>query len=64
LLQIEYSNAFKKDAKLMQRRGKDMNKFKIITELLTNKESLPQKHRDHILIGNYAQHRECHIESD
>jgi len=48
----------------MHKRGKDMDKFKAITKLLMNKESLPQKHRDHILIGNYILHRECHIESD
>jgi len=64
LLQVEYSNAFKKDIKRIQRRGKDIKKFKKITDLLINKKSLPQKYRDHILIGNYNKHRECHIEPD
>jgi mRNA interferase YafQ len=48
----------------MQRRGKDIGKFKTITNLLVNKNPLSQKHKDHSLIGNYANHRECHIEPD
>ena len=64
LFQIKYSNTFKKDIKLMQRRGKEMHKFKIVIDLLASGESLPQKYRDHALIGNYIEHRECHIEPD
>ena len=64
MLQIEYSNAFKKDLKLMQKRGKDISKFKAVADLLVNKQPLPQKCRDHSLLGNYIYHRECHIESD
>ena len=48
----------------MQRRGKEMHKFKIVIDLLASGESLPQKYRDHALIGNYIEHRECHIEPD
>ena len=32
--------------------------------LLQKGELLPTKYRDHILIGNYADRRECHIEPD
>lgn len=48
----------------MQRRGKKIDKFKTIANLLVNKKPLPQKHKDHSLIGNYTHHRECHIEPD
>jgi addiction module toxin, RelE/StbE family len=41
-----------------------MRKFKEITDMLINRKSLPQKNRDHALIGNYIKHRECHIEPD
>jgi len=64
LLQVEYSNAFKKDIKRIQKRGKDIKKFKKITDLLSNKKPLPQKCRDHVLTGNYHKHKECHIEPD
>ena len=31
---------------------------------LLNQEKLPLKNRDHLLTGNYANRRECHIEPD
>jgi mRNA interferase YafQ len=64
VLKIEYSNTFKKNVKLMQKRGKDMNKLKTVTELLVNGSGLPQKYRDHSLVGKYINHKECHIEPD
>jgi mRNA interferase YafQ len=64
VLKIEYSNTFKKNVKLMQKRGKDMNKLKTVTELLVNGKALPQKYRDHSLVGRYINHKECHIEPD
>jgi mRNA interferase YafQ len=50
--------------RLMLRRGKDMRKFKALTNLLVNKKPLPPKHREHVLIGRYINHRECHIDPD
>lgn len=35
-----------------------------IAELLAMGEPLPEKHRDHELSGDWAGHRECHIETD
>lgn len=32
--------------------------------MLINEEQLPQRFRDHKLIGNYKDRRECHIEPD
>jgi mRNA interferase YafQ len=32
--------------------------------VLIHEESIPLKHRDHALVGNYEGTRECHIESD
>jgi mRNA interferase YafQ len=64
LLEIKYSNLFKKDIKRNQKRGKNFDKFKDILEYLIANKPLPIKHRDHPLIGNYHKHRECHIEPD
>ena len=64
MLDIKYSNAFKKEFKLICKRGKDVNKFKTVSDLLVAKKPLPPKYRDHQLIGDYVNHRECHIESD
>lgn len=32
--------------------------------ILVSGEALDKKHRDHELVGNYANRRECHIEPD
>ncbi len=55
---------FDKDLKKCQNRGKDLLKIKFIMEMLINGEKLPLKNRDHNLVGNYANRRECHIEPD
>jgi mRNA interferase YafQ len=55
---------FKRDIKLAEKRGKKMSKLKDIMAKLAMEEFLEEKHRDHKLSGNYANHRECHIEPD
>lgn len=35
-----------------------------VIKKLSNGESLPQKNKDHSLVGNYAGCRECHITPD
>lgn len=54
----------KRDAKLMQKRGKDMNKLVEVLKLLASGKSLPEKFRDHQLTGSLKDFRECHIEPD
>jgi mRNA interferase YafQ len=48
----------------MERRGKDTLKLKRIITLLIEDKALPEKLRDHSLIGNYSGSRDCHIEPD
>ncbi|MCK9230160.1 MAG: type II toxin-antitoxin system YafQ family toxin [Syntrophales bacterium] len=48
----------------MKRRGKNLEKLKIIIRSLVAEEPLDDIHRDHRLIGNWKGRRECHIESD
>ncbi|HEY0087249.1 MAG TPA: type II toxin-antitoxin system YafQ family toxin [Candidatus Lokiarchaeia archaeon] len=60
-----YTNQFKKDVKKIKKSGKsDIQKLTDITEKLINEKKLEPKHKDHILTGNYKNHRECHIEPD
>ncbi len=59
-----YTRQFEKDLKRCQRRGKNLEKFKILVRSLLSGEALDPIHRDHKLIGNYAGRRDCHIESD
>ncbi|HMK44222.1 MAG TPA: type II toxin-antitoxin system YafQ family toxin [Dissulfurispiraceae bacterium] len=59
-----HTGQFKKDVKRMLVRGKNGTALGRILTLLADGKKLDQKHRDHALIGNYANHRECHIEPD
>jgi mRNA interferase YafQ len=59
-----YTRQFEKDVKLMARRGKNLNKLKILIRSLVEEEPLDPIHRDHKLIGNWQGRRECHVESD
>ena len=62
--EIKYTTKFKKDVKLIVKRGKDLNKLGYIVEKLAIKEVLEEKFRDHELTGLYKGFRECHIEPD
>jgi mRNA interferase YafQ len=59
-----YTKQFERDIKRSQRRGKNLEKFKIIARALLAGEPLDAIHRDHRLVGDYAARRECHLESD
>ena len=64
MLTIVRKSRFKKDFKKLQSSGKDLQKLLYVIRALANKEELPGRNRDHALIGNYADHRECHITPD
>ena len=64
MLNVVYSTQFKKDYKLCQKRGYDMQKIIAIMLDLENEVELPPKNNNHKLIGNYKGYLECHIESD
>jgi mRNA interferase YafQ len=61
---IRRDTQFKKDVKLLLKRGKDMNKLKEIIDLLFQSQELPARTRDHQLKGTLKDCRECHIEGD
>jgi mRNA interferase YafQ len=58
------SARFKKDYKLMKRRGKDMSKIVRLMKMLADEKPLEPRRRDHNLVGPYAGCRECHVEPD
>ncbi len=64
MLKIRYTRKFKKDYKSIIKRGYDIKLFEEVLEILVKKNPLPLKYLDHPLIGDYAEHRECHITPD
>jgi mRNA interferase YafQ len=55
---------FKRDARLAEKRGRQISKLKIIMTKLAEEEALDPKYKDHKLGGDYKNHRECHVEPD
>jgi len=59
-----YTRQFAKDVKRAQKRGKNLEKLKLIIRTLIEGERPDPIHRDHRLVGVHVGRRECHIESD
>ena len=55
---------FKKDLKVVIKRGYDVRLLDCIVTKLSNGETLAPKHKDHSLNGDYIGKRECHITPD
>ncbi|MBD5505732.1 MAG: type II toxin-antitoxin system YafQ family toxin [Lachnospiraceae bacterium] len=64
MLKIRYHTSFRKDYKRIVKRGYDVKLLEDIINKLANGETLPEKNRDHNLIGEYSGCRECHITPD
>ena len=58
------SSKFKKDFKVIVKRGYDISLFEEVLNLLREEKPLPEKYSDHALKGDYIGHRECHITPD
>lgn len=64
MLNIKPTTQFKKDLKRMYKRGYSIALLTEVIEQLARGEMLPEKNRDHALVGNYSNCRECHITPD
>lgn len=62
MYQIFRTSAFKKDYKKLS--PQDQEEVKKIIIRLANNEVLDLKYKDHKLIGNYKDCKECHIKPD
>ena len=64
MLNVRYSSAFKKDFKACVKRGYKMPLLQAAIDTLRIPADLPEKNKDHQLIGGFSGCRECHIEPD
>ena len=64
MLKVVLTNKFQRDLKLAQKRGYNLNALSEVVDKLSKQEPLQAKNRDHLLSGNYADYRECHIAPD
>jgi len=63
-MNVRWRSRFKKDYKLMIKQGKNISELDYAIEELSVPNVLPESYRDHSLVGDYAEYRECHIEPD
>ena len=61
---ISVTAQFRRDYKLMKKRGLNMAALAQVVTMLANGEALPEKNRDHSLSGDFIGYRECHIAPD
>lgn len=59
-----YTGQFKRDVKLAEKRGKDMNKLRSVIGMLMAGQPLPREFADHPLKGEWKPSRDLHIEPD
>ena len=61
---VSYTALFKKQRKLMIKRGLDISELDEVIVMLAKGETLPEKYCDHPLNGNLKGRRDCHIRPD
>ena len=64
---IERTGQFKRDYK-KERKGPHQATLEEelihVVQTLANYQALPEKHHDHALVGDWKDHRDCHIRPD
>ena len=61
---LSQTTQFSRDVKRMRKRGKDLEKLKVVVGKLARGEPLDAKHRDHLLVGSWRNCRDCHLAPD
>lgn len=64
MLTLSTTAKFRKDLKLAEKRGQDIELLRQVIQTLLAEKELDRKYKDHILHGEYEGCRECHITSD
>jgi len=64
MLKPRYTTQFKKDYKVVVKRGYKTALLEDVIRLLCDEQPLPDKNRDHALTGSFVGFRECHIQPD
>jgi mRNA interferase YafQ len=63
-MNVRYKSQFKKDYRLMIKRGRSIAALDEVIEELAAPNPLPESLRNHHLNGNWIGYMECHIEPD
>ena len=61
---LVYTKKFEKDIKNLKKQNKDLTELFDVIDVIAKGETLDKKYKDHKLVGNFNNYRECHIEND
>lgn len=64
MLEVVPTKSFKKDLKKYQHKIDIVKELYDVISILAKEEKLDTKRKDHSLIGNYVNYRECHVKND
>jgi len=64
MLIFRTTGQFKKDFKIAQKRGLNLQKLREVMTMLVNEQPLPARNRNHVLSGRFKGRHECHIAPD
>jgi mRNA interferase YafQ len=64
MLKPRFTGSFKRERKLMQKRGKDIHKLTEVMGMIINEQPLPPERHNHPLHGEWEGSFECHIQGD
>lgn len=64
MMKIYFHSSFKKDVKRIKKRGLPLSELQSVVDMLARGVPLPDRYRDHALVGDYSGFRECHIRPD
>ena len=64
MFQLVFTNKFKKDVKLLQQRGYNLELLKNAINILEKSGELPIENRPHKLSGDYSGFWEAHVKPD
>lgn len=64
MLKVKLTSQFKRDYKNLKKTNADISKLREVVDLLVDDKSLPEKYKNHKLLGVLKGCEECHIEPD
>jgi len=64
MLKPRFTGPFKRERKLMGKRGRDINKLTEVMDLIINEKPLPPERNNHPLHGKLEGAFDCHIQGD
>lgn len=64
MYQIRATTRFTRDLKTLEKRGYRIERLTETLRILASGDPLPHAYRDHPLLGDYRNTRECHIAPD